>query len=74
VHVLYVDGGMLLYPAFGKVVKKRRASAQCGFGTRSDESESVLPIRLRPDFLVVFEVMWEGLSTGAGARRPESGL
>ena len=37
-------------------------------------SESVLPIRLRPDFSVVFEVMREGLSTGPDGVRPGAGL
>ena len=37
-------------------------------------SESVLPIRLRPDFSVFSRVMRERLSTVFGARRPGSGL
>ncbi len=35
--------------------------------------ESVLPIRLRPDFLLFSRVMQERLSTGAAARRPGNG-
>src|SRR6056297_2617100 len=36
--------------------------------------ESALSIGLRPDFSLFSRVMREGLSTGRGARRPESGL
>jgi hypothetical protein len=36
--------------------------------------ESVLPIRLRPDFSLFSRVMREGLSTGPGARSAQSGL
>jgi len=44
------------------------------FGSATWPRESVLPIRLRPDFSVVFEVMQERLSTGPVSRRPGSGL